>query len=888
MKKIFFILSLLATFCCSVNSYAQTVEEIEFEITNKEVQGSGRYANLVLTGEHDTYGKCAIYLDSYDGTYKTYTIYYAMIGNIEVNGEGIWSKEGNQEKLDATLSTGPFDEEPTQEDQIFHIKATYTQQTTVALNFSGFSTFGYDANYGDWFMRIEGTDSSQPEYGYKVELAYYAPANNGFGTFTSANNQINMADSYIHTPTGDVLFDSVTLTVEQNKVSDNLMQTIANAKLLGRNGVTYIVNCTHNSITPKTQITAELNNVSLSRNEDSFTLDGINESLEATITINSNKLVGKYAMKAIDLQQTYFFYNEQKLDILSIQAEVITSLNNDDLSCVANVALLTRDTILYVIKMTHTFPEPSEYVDIKATNLIVNDALAEELGYVNFDAKNSDYIISGIWAGTEANEGTYTQNDISIELQDIQKNLKVYSLGIALNIVVDDLAHWKIVGTMRGDNNVVYNLDLSYVIPTPKDTVMVRFDHSSRASFTPDMNNDLFFENENEFFYASINIRGVDMGSTFSLLDVDREFCGVRDSLTGEYTELADIYGNIFQIGDTTIMQAELISMDAVLYDIELWYVVPTPIDTVTLSFPVSFGDLRSEEGFYQLYGPSLDTNYVVAFSPISEDIEGTFVNDGLFGKFGAEGGRMEMDYRNTYIATMDGNYVTSIMPLEKGQMTVEIDKEGNITAVAEAICADSIYYHITMTAKYEREYLRGDEQTGEVDKTYTILDSLFVADYSDMGYVYLAISAADQSDMTAMHFFIDSTDTDILIPEGVYTINKSYRPGTVLANMGPNEQNQLSTPFYATIDQQGYLEKVYMWVKGTVTVTKKDGKLYLEVDAVNSYDVPIHIIYDGSSLTDIPNILMPENNQSSKYIRKAQLIIRKDGVEYNAQGIKL
>lgn len=887
MKKNVFILSFLTTLCFSANIYAQTVEEIEFEITSKEVQGTGRYANLVLYGQHDTYGKITIYLNEYSGSYKTYDVYYATLGNLTLTGSAAWSKDGSVEILDANLSTAPFDEEPTADDQVFHIIGTYTQQETVTLNFSGFSTFGYDSKYRDWFMRIEGTDPSQPEYGYKVELAYYAPANNGFGTFTSADNQINMADSYIHTPSGDVLFEEVTLTVEQKKVSDNLTQTIANAQLLGKNGVTYIVTCIHNSITPTKQITAEISNTTLSRTEDTFTLEGMNDNTEATITINSNKLVGKYAMKHIDLQQTYFFYNEQKLDILSIQAEVTTELKNDDLACVANVALLTRDTILYVIKMTHTFPAPTEYVDIKATNLIVTDALSEELGVVSFDAKNDQYIISGAWVDIEAQEGSYSKDDLSIELQDIQNNQTVYSLDATIHVMLDEFGRWTIYGTMRGDNNVVYNLDLNYVVPTPKDTVIVRFDHAAKAIFTPDMDNDLLFENEDERFYASINVRNIPMESTFSILDVDREFCGVKDSIAGTYTELADINGTLFQVGDTTIMQAELISMDATLYDIELWYVVPTPIDTVTLSFPVEFGDLRNEEGYYQLYGPSSDTTYIVAFSPLSEDIEGTFVNDGLFGKFGAEGGRMEMEYRNTYIAKMEGEYVTAIMPLETGTMTVTMDADGNITAVAEAICADSIFYHITMTAKYEREYLRGDKQTGAVDHKYIDKDVLITEDYSDQGYIYLAITAADQSNMTAMHFFVDSTDADILIPEGVYPINKSYRAGTVLGNVGPNDQNQIATPFYATINPQGYLSDIYMWVKGTVTVLKKNGVLYLEVNALNSYDVPIHIIYDGSSSTAVIEVFSPEN-QSIKYIKDGQVIIRKNGVEYNMQGIRL
>ena len=888
MRKIVFIWSCLITLLCSVNLCAQTVEEIKFDITNKEVQGTGRYANLVLYGQHDTYGNITIYLNEYNGSYKTYEVYYASLGKLTLTGSATWSKEGKVEILDANLSTASFDKEPTADDQVFHFIGTYKQQETVTLNFSGFSQFGYDNNYKDWFMRMEGTDPAQPEYGYRLELAYYAPANNGYGTFTTANNEINMADTHLQTPSGYVMFDSVTLTVEQKKVSDNLTQTIANATLLGEDGVTYIVTCIHNSITPTQQITAAISNATLSRSEDAFTLEGMGDEVEATIAIKSEKLVGKYAMKQIDLQQTYFFHNEEKLDILSIQAEVATELKNNNLACIANVALLTRDTILYVIKMTHTFPAPTDSVALKATNLILNDALSEELGVVSFDAKNEQYILSGVWMATEAEEGTYAKEDVTIELQDVQNNTTIHSLDATLHVKMDNYAHWIITGTMRGDDNVVYNLDLSYVVPTPQDTVVVRFNHSAIATFTPDMNNDLLFENKDEHYHASINIRGVEMESAFSLQNVDRDYCGVKDSATGVYTELADINGRIFQLGDTTIMQAELISMDATLYDIELWYVVPTPIDTVTLSFPVEFGDLRNEEGYYQLYGPSSDTTYIVAFSPLSEDIEGTFVNDGLFGKFGAEGGRMEMEYRNTYIAKMEGDYVTAIMPLETGTMTVTMDADGNITAVAEAICADSVYYHITMTAHYEREYLRGDMPTGSVDRVYTAADILTTVDKSEEeGWIYVAVGAADQSDLMAMHFFVDSTDADILIPEGEYKINKSFRPGTILGNAGPDDQNQISTPFYATTDAQGYLNEIYMWVKGTVTVAKKNGKLYLEVNAFNSYDVPVHIIYDGSVTTNIIDIPL-EGTRSVKYIKNGQLIIRKNGVEYNTQGMKL
>ena len=710
MKKTLLIFILISTWLSSfaantidLHQYSRLAqaetEEIELTITNKEVQGSGRYANLVLTGKHDTYGTITIYLNEFNGSYKTYDIYYATIGKLEVTGEGTWSKNGETETLDATVSTAKFGKEPTDEDQIFHIIATYTPEKTITLNFEGFNKFGYDSQYGDWYMEIMGNEPGTPEYQYKLVLAYYAPANNGYGTFTSANDEINIVDSYILTPAGAyVMFDSVALTIAQTRVSANLLQTTANATLLGQDGVTYIVTCTHNSITPSQQYTGQINNATLQRNEDSFTFEGDNDTYEARLTVNSNVLLGKHAMKAIDLQSTKFIHNGNTLDILSIQAEVTTKTIDNNLACIAQVAFLTKDTIQYVLVMVHNFPAPTETIDINCTNVIVNDDLSEYLGVVNFNASNDDYTLAGTWVETEAYEGTFTSKDnVTIELLDRSNNLKVRSLDATINTQLDELERWIVTGTMRGENNVLYNLNLTYLVPTPTDTLIVRFDQSSRAEFTQDMDNYLYFDNTNDQFFASLAIHGVEMESEFTIQDVDREFCGVRDSITGISTNLADINGRIFQVGDTTIMQAQLISMDAILYDIELWYTVPTPIDTVTLSFPVEFGDMRSEQGFYQLYGPSPDTTYVVAFSPLSEEIEGTFVNDGMFGRFGAEGGRMEMDHRNSYIVTMEGMVMTSMMAIEWGQMTVKMDDNGDITAVAEVICADRIFYHITI-----------------------------------------------------------------------------------------------------------------------------------------------------------------------------------------------
>lgn len=756
---------------------------------------------------------------------------------------------------------------------------------TIKLNFYGFNKFGFDSKYNDWYMEIVGTDASKPEYGFRVIFAYYAPSDSFCGTFTSENQQINMADSYIYNPKkGYVELESATLTIEHRIVSANLQQYIATAVALGKDGVTYHISCIHNNITPKEQISTEIPNAQLKREDTTFKFIGRNSNFRVTFLVNSSELLGKYSMNAINLTGSEFVHNGTKLQILSIQAEVKTEILEEDLACVADIAFLTYDTVLYTIKMVYALPTPIATRNVVCTDLDVDGSLAEYIGMVNFEASNANYVVSGTWIAEEASVGTYSHPEVAIELFDKAYNTDVVSLDATLNVAIDTVGRWMITGYVRGDNNVLYNLDLSYVIPVPTDTVEVRFSTPSQASFNPEFNNDLVFENKNDEYYASINVVGVEMGEYFNIKNVDREYCGVRDSITGISSKLADINGRLFQTGDTTIMQAELISMDAVLYDIELWYVAPTPIDTVTLSFPVEFGDLRSEQGFYQLYGPTPDTSYVVAFSPLSEKIEGTFVNDGMFGKLGAEGGRYEMAGNYTYVAIIENGMLVDLMPIEKGQLDVTMDSEGNITAVAEVVCHDKVLYHFTMTSKYEKEYLRGDVQSGSVDRTYTAADEILVEDYSKDGYVYLAILAEDMSDLVAMHFFIEATDPDILIPEGNYVINKSYRPNTVLANLGLDEKGEVQTPIYATCNAQGYLTNVYMWVSGTVEVTKKEGEIHLEINALNSYDVPVHIVYDAS-LTNVENLYI-DACVARKQLVNGQLVIMKDGVLYNANGM--
>ena len=83
-----------------------------------------------------------------------------------------------------------------------------------------------------------------------------------------------------------------------------------------------------------------------------------------------------------------------------------------------------------------------------------------------------------------------------------------------------------------------------------------------------------------------------------------------------------------------------------------------------------------------------------------------------------------------------------------------------------------------------------------------------------------------------------------------------------------------------------GLITPLWLLVGGTVEVSKNSAnEVYMEVNAVNSYGVSVHIVYDGTTPTGVSDALSPQT-QPVKYIKNSQLLIRKNGNEYNAQGI--
>ena len=128
----------------------------------------------------------------------------------------------------------------------------------------------------------------------------------------------------------------------------------------------------------------------------------------------------------------------------------------------------------------------------------------------------------------------------------------------------------------------------------------------------------------------------------------------------------------------------------------------------------------------------------------------------------------------------------------------------------------------------------------------------------------------------------------DATVPVGTYAINDSQASGSVLACQGVMG-NSIYPSFYATLTEYGDLNTLYMLVDGTVGVSQNElGNLHVEVDALNSYERPVHIVYDDDTTPSAVEDVQTEQTTASKQLKNNQLYILRNGEVFNVMGAKV
>ena len=758
------------------------------------------------------------------------------------------------------------------------------ERDTVKLSFEEFQVGpDYYEDYEEWYVAV-GNGS----YGFRFDW-YSADFE---GTFTIDDMELEYSYGwYLNDWDEEVYVEyvEVEMTTSTKAVDEYTDLLTLDATILGDDDKVYVISATHKILKPKKIIEIAIEEGAMTWDVDweLATLDAKNDDMEIYMEWICYWVTNPVSI--YDVMDYTVKYKGEALELINMDMTV-NAVKNDEgvIGYEIYMEMLSNEPIQYNVTVFAPI-ESTDIVEIEINNLSIDASAAYDWGWIFCDGENDEWELSaGIDAyvmGFEMAEGTYKSVD-EVMFYLTNKVTGDFTEQLYAEVVVtnDPEYGWVLNFESLCTDNKTYKVTMKKEVPAATDTVAIRFDKSANAAYYPWLDNDLLLANSNEQFYAGIDVVGVEMGGEFTMDNLDLSYSLVfSDYANRVMVEMADVKGTLYQIGDTTYIKAEVIGFDGVLYDVELWHCVPTPTETVQVEIIADFENKINTDGYYVLSGYSDNTLYV-SLAPFAEEVAGTFVNDGVFSRFGEGQYDFYCDYSVIY-KNVNGEAVP--YSVEKCTMTVTEEEDGLIKAVATLIAADAVQYEVTMTTTYNN-HLNYDAVEGAIDRTFTA-DDVLLMEQHDNGISYLEVTDADGSDMFALYFFSEEYDSEIVIQPGTYTIDDTQDYMTVLASAGV-VGTSIYPSFYGYLseDGKGIITPLYFLVGGSVEVENRNGKLYVEVNAVNSYGVPVHIVYDATQGvgTGLDNV--GAEMKAVKMIKNSQLIINREGKMYNAQGAQL
>ena len=724
----------------------------------------------------------------------------------------------------------------------------------------------YYESDNDWYTTlIDATET------YEFKLDYVSDTQ--AGTFTEDDCLMDYTGLYIYDAEGNRSI--VTFTEVDIVVTDENGLTL-HAELLGTDNVLYVVDAYIAPLPePKSNVelayvNAELVDATLS--SSAFQFSAFENNYYTSIFIYSDQVEGEY--ETIDMYDPYYNYiahvdgaDTTFVDFLDLHA--VVTKEGKTYNLVADV--LGSDTIMYHITMSYTKPDPTDTIDIVATNLYIDEFEFWGMVFTTASASNDEYEVT-FDLSIALEEGEYVTEDFNASYCGIVRTADMAEIAMTeISATVTGEGGDRVIkAEVVGSDNVLYNMDLSYVVPEATDTVQVVFDELASAEYYSS-SADYYIVNQNENYIVTLDIfeeKGNLMGE-YSVEDFDLYYTqlGVINGDTTVVT-IADAKAVVTPVEEgIVLLEAELLGMDAVLYK------VTTKVDVAEkgLQYDATEGFLMDEyttedlytindqsaNGYIMFDVESADGNDLMGLVFwVDEADENTIIPTGTYqingstesGTVLASTGMGSTGLTYSLYATLDAEgMITPPCWFMVGGEVVVSENDGILSIYVDAVNSNNL--PIFITCEYDlstKQGLQYDMTEGSVERTYSDADIVEInTDYvAQYGELYMDIMAADGSDMVSLAFFVEETDDEIGIPEGVYPIDNSGEYGTVFASPGVMD-GSIYPSFYGVLSPTGgIVPPCYFMVEGQVVVENVNGALKVTIDALNSYDVPAHIVY--------------------------------------------
>lgn len=769
----------------------------------------------------------------------------------------------------------------------------------------------YHPDWKSWTITLQNDN-----YQFDFEI-YGGTPTDPTGTYTEEDLDPYTSKAFIPVANGKTsYYKTCNLTIKKEYIGASLIKYVLDAELvttLGRetgapvNGI-FKLHAEQESIVPVAYYDEAIYHCVITPNEAGFTLEGKNDTMDVDLSFLTNQgIVGFYTHKSLDVDNTQLVRLGTPYEIISMDGGIVSSPNiYNSITYVAMMEIVAgseEDTIFINLAMEAPVV-PTDTIDINCYNLILDaSAGTPEQRLIIATAHNDDYdIYLGYNDILIRDSAAYDGINAMAYITEIATESTINALTTSIIVKGNKQDGYLLTGQVIGNNHKLYNLNLTNILPEKKDTIDINFTTNSKAMFDIDELGlyELQLANYNEEYSVAfdiLNINRILLTEEFEITDLYIDKAEMATYLTkhtedGEVNvEMIKVDGTIVQKNDTTFLTATITGMDLVLYNVSMFYTVPTPTDTISYTFNQNNTLFTNAlpQGIFILEGMTDDgqamcniqVNRITTGSP-----EGTFICDGKFEE-------NQFEPFETYVSILKDpvkqEYETHYM--QKGEMTVTIDEEGMLHAQASFICDDAKLYNLTFAVPFERPRLPYDAEEEGVEYTYGADAIIQTEDYvaSDC-LIFYDIYAPDFSNKTSLVFFITEKDADIIIPEGVYPFENSWNVGTALASRGLGAEDGVALPsYYVEMDEYGYGidGRGYFLVAGQVTVEKVNGHIVMNIDAVNSYDLPVKILYDPSK-TAVENVENTPSHSIHKQLINGQLLIIRNNEVYTATGVRV
>lgn len=769
---------------------------------------------------------------------------------------------------------------------------------TTEVYFSSFYDDPYFYEPCEWYFTLRND-----LYQFNFDLINNTNPNSLAGTYTEKDMDEWFSWCMFPEANGDThYYKTCDLTIQEEKVSDNMIRYVLDAVVLATCGIGgeeygyFKIHAEHKIINATNKMDVALYNCSITPEEDRWSIYGKDSEVEVDLTFfTETGIDGYYSHKLMDDENSKIVHNGKEKGIMDLEGVIYGAENvYGGLTYVFMFEAFTTDTCFYNVAMEAPV-QAKDTIEITCTNAIINDMYGVSEQTILVDASTAEYEINAAYNATAiTTPAEYPTGYSYVYLTDLKAGKRIESVVCNLKITGNKLQGYQVEITMLGTDYNYYIMHLSYGIPEVKETKVLDFKNNSKTMYYIDVLGlkELQIANFDGEYSVSFDILYIDqvMGGEFDMSNMfaDQTFLIHHINDNGDVYDSpvkpAEFGGKVWQEHDTTFLTASILGFDSIQYEISMFYTVPTPTEVVTYTFDglnneeaVEFTNAISS-GIFILDGMSDDGDLMAKVNVErieNNSVEGTFYNDGNF---------EHSDFYpvDTWVKVWNASTrAYEEYAVQKGTMTVTV--ENNIlTAVASFICDNAVQYDLTFITEYARERIPFDTEDGYMDYTFPADAEVYLHDFVD-GYGIIQLIIADADYAVDFYFNADAMDPVIGVPAGVYPIDLSFDSGTVLACKGILPDGPAQS-YFCGIDADGYLDeqRLYCLVDGTVVVENVNGKLKVEVDAVNSYDVPVKLHYCAAG-TDVENVEV--ETKAAKRIMNGQLYIIRNGQIYNATG---